>query len=31
VRHNLEISFLEGPNLSNSNPYEINPNKVVTA
>lgn len=29
--YNLEISFLEGQELSNSNPYQINPNKVVTA
>lgn len=31
VMHNLEMSFLEGQELSNSNPYQINPNKVVTA
>lgn len=31
VIQNLEISFLEGQELSNSNPYQINPNKVVTA
>lgn len=31
VMYNLEISFLEGQELSNSKPYQINPNKVVTA
>lgn len=31
VIHNLEITFLEEQELSDSNPYQINPNKVVTA
>lgn len=31
VRYNLETSFLEGQELSNSNTYQIKPNKVVTA
>lgn len=31
VIYDLEISFLEGQELSDSNPYQINPNKVVTA
>lgn len=31
VIYDLEISFLEGQELSESNLYQINPNKVVTA